>query len=59
MNLNSRFIDWEAGLPPKNRGGASARLMRGVLWALFAIFIISILAFCIIMFQPDPSGILS
>lgn len=35
----------EPPLPPAERGRPWPRLVRGLLWALLAIFIISILAF--------------
>ena len=36
------------------RGQPGGRLLRGLIWAMIAIFIISVLAFLIVVFGPLP-----
>ena len=47
MNWNSTA--W-LELPPPERGRPGERLIRGLIWAVVAITIISILVFCIAIF---------
>jgi hypothetical protein len=53
MNLTPRFSEWVAPMPPTGGGNLRARLVSGVFWALVMVFILSILAFFMIVFQPD------
>jgi len=50
--MNWRWEDWPALLPLRERGRPGPRLARGLLWALAAIFVLSILIF--VTFQCAP-----
>lgn len=44
---------WLEGHSTPQRGRLKERLVRGLIWAVVAITIISILAFCITIFGPE------
>lgn len=50
-------------LPPEGRGRPGQRLARGLLWAIVAIFVISILVFwlgrCMWMYGESPIPVIS
>jgi hypothetical protein len=52
--MNWNLIELETHVRAQERGRPGPRLARGVLWAAFAVFLISVLAFAFGQVAPEP-----
>ncbi len=52
--MNWPWFYRDHSLPPAGRGRPGPRLVRGLLWALVAVFIISVLVLAAVQCIPDP-----